>query len=243
MKQFILNILGKIPKKLIVGFLSVVNRLVKKATLVSYRLNINTLQRPEVKQWDAIHGDETLRLNYPLTEQSIVFDVGGFAGEWSAPIFLKYAPTIYIFEPVPESVKALKKKFTHNPKVHIREYGLAGENTDAEISTGSHSASVYNKVHGGTERIKLRKFSDVVKKEGVSNIDLMKINIEGGEYDLLEHILLSGLAQTIDNIQVQFHDFVPNAESRMNTVREKLTETHHLTYEYKFVWENWKKNS
>jgi len=68
----------------------------------------------------------------------------------------------------------------------------------------------------------------------------MKINIEGSEYDLLEHLLETNYVKIIKNIQVQFHDFVPNAEKRMKRIQEKLQKTHYLTYQYPFVWENWR---
>ena len=43
------------------------------------------------------------------------------------------------------------------------------------------------------------------------------------------------------NIQVQFHDFIiQNAEERMINIQRKLELTHELTYQYVFVWENWK---
>ena len=72
----------------------------------------------------------------------------------------------------------------------------------------------------------------------------MKINIEGGEYDLLEALLSGDAIKLIKNIQVQFHDFLINdAKEKMTKLQEKLALTHDLTYQYEFVWENWKVKS
>ena len=49
----------------------------------------------------------------------------------------------------------------------------------------------------------------------------------------------TGFVNQIDNIQVQFHDFIPNAEERMQKIQKHLEKTHRLTYQYLFVWENW----
>ena len=76
---------------------------------------------------------------------------------------------------------------------------------------------------------------------GVKKIDLIKINIEGGEYDLLDHILEIGFVENIENLQIQFHNFVENSDSRMETIQTKLSQTHKPTYQYKYVWENWKR--
>ncbi|MDA8326743.1 MAG: hypothetical protein M0033_11065, partial [Nitrospiraceae bacterium] len=60
-------------------------------------------------------------------------------------------------------------------------------------------------------------------------------------YDLLDHLIETGVVNQIGNIQVQFHDFAPNAESRMSDIQRKLALTHKLTYQYRFVWENWER--
>ena len=45
----------------------------------------------EVKKWFADHGDQTLRLEYPeLNSDSIVFDVGGYSGDFSEAIIERY---------------------------------------------------------------------------------------------------------------------------------------------------------
>ena len=72
-------------------------------------------------------------------------------------------------------------------------------------------------------------------------VDLMKINIEGGEYDGLDKLVGTGLIKGIKSIQVQFHDFVPDAEKRVKDIHDKLQVTHIPTYQYEFVWENWQR--
>ena len=91
----------------------------------------------------------------------------------------------------------------------------------------------------GKEKVKLRSFIEVCQELNVTKIDLIKINIEGGEYELLEQIIKSGWVNKIANLQIQFHDFVPDADSKMDRIKEDLRKTHSLTYEYVYVWENW----
>ena len=49
----------------------------------------------------------------------------------------------------------------------------------------------------------------------------MKINIEGGEYELLERLIAADLIRKIDDIQVQFHNFVPDAAARMERCKAR----------------------
>jgi len=63
-------------------------------------------QHKRVLKWRNIDVDNTLLYNFELDDESIVFDVGGYKGEWSEKIFCKYNCRIYIFEPI--------KKFSNN---------------------------------------------------------------------------------------------------------------------------------
>ena len=66
------------------------------------------------------------------------------------------------------------------------------------------------------------------------------VNIEGAEYELLEDLIRSNFISAIRMLQVQFHDFVDDAEPRMQAIQELLAGTHELTMQHRFVWENWK---
>ena len=68
----------------------------------------------------------------------------------------------------------------------------------------------------------------------------MKINVEGCEYEILNRLISTGLISIIDNIQVQFHNFVEDSKSLKDKISRDLIKTHRLTYQYEFIWENWK---
>lgn len=193
----------------------------------------------DFSKWLADSGDSTLRLNYDLNENSVVFDMGGFKGEWSKNIFDKYNSNIYIFEPVDEFYNIICKGIKGNPKIQPFKYGLGPKDEDLEISITHDSSSTFNK-DGTLENISLKKYKNFIEANSIENIDLIKINIEGGEYDLLEHIISEGLQGKIKNIQVQFHRFIPECTERRQKIREELSKTHELTYDYEFIWENWK---
>jgi hypothetical protein len=80
-----------------------------------------------------------------------------------------------------------------------------------------------------------------INKNDIQSIDLMKINIEGGEYELLERLIDTKMISRIENIQIQFHNITNESHLRMEYIQKRLEETHISTYQYRFVWENWKK--
>jgi FkbM family methyltransferase len=201
-----------------------------------------TQQEVRVRPWFRIDGDKTLRLDYDLDENSIIFDLGGYEGQWSSDIFSKYCSTIYIFEPVPEFSEKIQSRFIKNPKLKVFSFGLASSNNEEQISLLKDGSSVFKKGETVPQvHVRFRKIDEFLKEFNVSRINLMKINIEGGEYDLLEYMINSEIIEMVENIQVQFHDFVPWAEKRMKGIQSQLMRTHELTYQFEFVWENWKK--
>jgi len=189
------------------------------------------------KKWFEADGDNTLRLNYDLSEKSIVVDVGGYLGNWSQDIYCKYKCQIYIYEPIKSFAELIAKKFSNNPDVIILSYGLGSENAVQNITFDNESCSLF-KSSDNNESVKIK---DVAQEKLPAKIDLMKINVEGMEYQILERLIETGRVKDIENIQVQFHIFIKGYEARREAIREQLSKTHSLTYDHPFIWENWKK--
>jgi len=192
-----------------------------------------------VKKWFADRGDETLRLDYPLDQNSIVFDVGGYRGDYAEAIHNKYGCNVYIFEPVQMFYDECVKRFSNNTSIKIYNYGLSSTSSWFEMSVNNDKSSFKINDIGSIQQAQLRSFTEVVAEIGVERIDLIKINIEGGEFDLLPAMIDSGLINRIKFIQVQFHNFVAGAfESRLK-IRNSLEKTHTEMWNYEFVWESW----
>ncbi|ASU34138.1 FkbM family methyltransferase [Mucilaginibacter xinganensis] len=216
-----------------------------------FRFVFKDKQAIALKAWYNDNGDETLRLNYPgLNNSSVVMDLGGYEGQWANEIFIKYNCTVYVFEPYLPYAEGIELRFKDNSKIKVFAVGLGKTDADETLHISANRSSLFKKEGPKSEAaadytttIKIVKATDFIKQHGIDVISLMKINIEGGEYDLLEELIDEGTIQKIENIQVQFHDFFPAAVKRMKAIRKKLAVTHQLTYQYDFVWENWKLNA
>src|SRR5258708_7901812 len=90
----------------------------KVASWCNYQLGLPQSKR--VKPWFKNNGDETLRLNYPeLNEGSIVFDLGGYKGQWASDIYARYNCAVYIFEPYSIYANNIRDRFAKNNKIHL----------------------------------------------------------------------------------------------------------------------------
>ncbi len=83
------------------------------------------------------------------------------------------------------------------------------------------------------------EYTKFINEHKIEWIDRMNINIEGGEYELLLHLLNTGEINKINIIYVQFH--YPNDETifKRNNIRKLLENTHDEIFCYDFVWEKW----
>lgn len=194
-----------------------------------------------IRYWYADEADRRLRYVYPLNPQSIVFDVGGYLGDFAAEISQRYDCVVYVFEPVANYHASCAARFQGKHKVFCLPFGLSDKDQVLPISVAADASGLYNPRHSRspTEMIKLKTMAGALAELNVRQIDLLKINIEGGEFPLLEHLLESGLMPKIRHLQVQFHDFTESAVSRRALIREKLSLTHVQDWCYPFVWESW----
>lgn len=189
---------------------------------------------------------ETKRYNYPLNSDSIIFDVGGYRGDFAFEWVSKVDPTIYIFEPfIDFHTSHLHSRFKNNDKVQYFRYGLSDFNGDANLArSGTEAGSIsydMNEKFPNSDSVNVRKFSEVYSELGSPKVDLIKINIEGEEYPLLNNILDEGLINNFKYIQIQYHDFIKDAGEKRVKIVERMQETHNCQWEFPWIWESWER--
>jgi len=220
------------------------NWLVKPATKFYKRTIVKDPFYVSVKQWKRDRGDATLRLEYPLDEDSIVLDVGGYQGDFASALVDRYGCQVLLFEPMPVFSSQCHDRFGNDPKVSVFDFGLGAQDEQLSLSTSDDASSFFRNAEvDGSVSAQIRDIATVWKQLDLQRIDLMKINIEGGEYPLVRRLIETGLIQQIENIQIQFHDFVDDAVQLRNELRRQLQTTHEETWCYEFVWENWSRKT
>jgi FkbM family methyltransferase len=197
---------------------------------------------PAYLAWVRDRGDFTRRLDYPLTSAAIVWDVGGYEGQWTSDIFARFGCRVHVFEPDPAAAESIRRRFAANPLVAVHAFALGEADGRRSLSVAADASSLEPDNRGlDTQAVDVRDMIAVWRELGGARVDLLKLNIEGGEYALLERLVESGLMAEVGELQVQFHDFVPQAEARRQALAAQLARTHERTWCYEFVWENWRR--
>ena len=190
------------------------------------------------------NGGEKLRYDYELDENSIVFDLGAFVGDFSKRIYNKYHCNVYAFEPIDKFYQKCEYRFEDIPKVKTYCFGLGPREKKINFSLLDDETTSFSENISGCEHIngKIKSFKSFLQSNDIEKINLMKVNIEGDEYELLNYLIDTNIIETIENIQIQFHnfDYINDAEQKRNMLIERLTLSHHTTYSYPYIWENWR---
>jgi FkbM family methyltransferase len=177
--------------------------------------------------------NETLRYEYPLKTDDVVIDCGGYEGRFAIMIHQMYGCKVDIYEPVKYFYMTCLANKSLFPIIRAFHKGVGNSNRREIFHIQTDRTGLY--AEGETEEVEIIDIKDVIRDRHIS---LLKLNIEGMEYEVLERIIECDLQQQIDNIQVQFHKIGDNYEERCQKIRDKLLETHELTYDLPFVWSN-----
>jgi FkbM family methyltransferase len=183
---------------------------------------------------------ELKRVTYPLWRNSLVIDVGGLTGDWAARMYCRYSCKIDIYEPHPALRQQAIMNFCDNRKVSVFSFGLGKVTGTMNLYGDSVGASLIRNSLEPTP-VEIVKASDWFNKAySEATIDLLKLNVEGAEYDILDDLIAGYDMRRIKNLQIQFHQNVPGYEERRDTIRDGLArEGFVMTWCYDYIFENW----
>jgi FkbM family methyltransferase len=182
---------------------------------------------------------ESLRYEYPLTSDSLVIDAGAYEGNFSKIISEKYGCRILAFEPIKAMADLAASRLTAFPKVQVFTLGIGGRTRTERFSHKGDMTGIAS-VGCTSEEVNIRDIAEVMEEFALQDIALLKLNVEGCEFEILERILDAGFAPRFRHLQVQFHPVVPDYAARHDRIRERLSATHELQYDAPWIWTGWR---
>lgn len=180
-----------------------------------------------------------------LSQDSFVIEAGGHMGVDVQELNSRYHPGTYIvLEPVPKFYNALVDRFKTSTNVQVHRYGIDASDGEFYVNDKHNDgASIFKK---GQETGQVSRIMNATKFfENVSvrsrDVDLLTMNCEGCEYAVIDLLLSTNYIRHFKSIQFQPHkiDGICYPVKRFCWYQELLTKTHKLTFQFKFVWENW----
>jgi FkbM family methyltransferase len=182
---------------------------------------------------------EGIRYEYNLAPESWVMDVGGYDGTFAAEIARRYGCSVVVFEPVQEFRENVILRLKHNPKIYVMSNAVGGSDRKMEIGVKGNMSGEFTFDRNRTEPAHMLGILGVLQGLFHGGCDLMKLNCEGSEFEILEALVGTPEISRVRNIQVQWHPVVPDAKARFEKLQARLSETHRLSWNFGWTWQNW----
>jgi FkbM family methyltransferase len=180
-----------------------------------------------------------------------VLDIGANVGLWTKYILSKGANKVFCFEPNKEAVNHLRNTLRDNSNTFIFDKAVYKENTSLEFfvdESNSITSSIYSiQGHVPSYKVDAITLEDAINQTGENFIDLIKIDIEGAEFDIIENLSIE-TSSRVENFLIEYHDFLfPDGQEKVNKLEEKLRAlgfyvTHPILPKAKYIYASRKKS-
>lgn len=170
-----------------------------------------------------------------IDAHSIVYSCGvGEDASFDVALLEKFNVVVHAFDPTPKSIEWVKRQRLPDRFV-LHEYGIAA--FDGVVSFNppenpghvSHTLLERPSTRAKAISVPVKRLGTIMKELGHDRIDILKMDIEGAEYDVIEDISRSGIRPR--QILVEFHHRFPGvAVSRSKEAIEKLRSAGYRLY-------------
>jgi FkbM family methyltransferase len=168
--------------------------------------------KPSVFHLDRIRGHTICPA--ALNSESVVIDAGAHRGEFSRTLMERYGCQCQLIEANPE----LATQLTEQNFNRVLPAALSAKDGFATFIKRK------NPEHGGifswskedsdsTAEVVTVSLETIVRQSGLTRIDMLKLDIEGAEFELIGKTS-DPLLASIGQITVEFHDFLPDFKGR-----------------------------
>ena len=177
-----------------------------------------------------------------LRVNDIAFEVGAYHGAWINRIASTGA-IIYGFEPSRRSFWRAMRLVGRYRYVMMFNFGLGSQNATLPLSVDDTDGASFVSGEGATqaEMVDIAVFMNIHAE--IERIRLMRVNIEGGEYELVSYMIDTGIIHVIDYLMIQWHDNPEGVMAMRASIESRLEETHKATeHVSNAAWGIWKHN-
>jgi len=181
-----------------------------------------------------------------ITKDSIVCSFGvGEDISFDLSLINQYRCKVYAFDPTPRSIQWVKSQ-TLPPEFLLFEFGIADYDGIAKFNPPENPNHISHTIlersstaHNAIE-VKVHKLTKILEMLGYDKVDILKMDIEGGEYAVIDDLFKSNI--DVHQLLVEFHHNFKNVSIAQTKNTVKLLNDNgfrifHISpfYEYSFI--------
>ena len=170
--------------------------------------------------------DEKIYDELDIHNRGVVFDIGANIGLWTAYILERGAKYVYSFEPNRLAFKQLEHNFEKNENVSIIPKGIYHKHSKIPFYVDATNSLVSSVVNGDGKvlayEIDTLTIDEIIKNNNIGQIDLLKMDIEGAEFDIFDNISEETMSK-INSLLIEYHDFYfPDGSHKVDNLVAQL---------------------
>ena len=161
-----------------------------------------------------------------MPEGSVCIDCGANIGAIS-DIILKLGGICHAFEPSKAAIGLLARKYKDARGMHLIPAVVSNRNGECEFYTSAQnpfsqgSGTLGRKGYPGKYKVKCVRLVEYMRNLG--DIYLLKIDVEGAEFDILDDIIKSGAYKNVRHIVCETHTrLYPELKPRLKQIRQDI---------------------
>lgn len=177
------------------------------------------------KTLDIVYSEVFEELEYDIdvnNDAPLIFDCGAHIGVAAVFFVTKYPNSkILAFEPNPSSVVYFRQnasRYLESNQITLHQVALGAKSEIVQLSptkeAGSLLASTHFKYAGPSVPVQCHTLSSYLNEH--TKVDLIKVDVEGAEWDIIQDLIDSNSLNKIDNLVVEFHER-PEDSGKTNT--------------------------
>jgi FkbM family methyltransferase len=144
-----------------------------------------------------------------LDQQSVVYSFGvGEDVSFDLAMIERFGVTVHAFDPTPRSIEWVRGQQLPD-RFRLHEYGLADRDTTVQFAPPenpdhiSHTLLERKRASGKPIEVPVRCLRTITRELGHDRVDVLKMDIEGAEYGVIDDLIGSPLP--ISQILLEFH--------------------------------------
>lgn len=142
----------------------------------------------------------------------VIFDVGANVGDWTLMARAEHpGAAIHAFELSPRTADLLLQRVGKMPGIRVHAYGLAERSGEMDFFSYSGESNILSGLRAAIhthaphqiEKATVRTGDEVCRELGVTRIDFLKVDAEGGDHEVLKGFSSLLAAQQIEVVQFE----------------------------------------